>query len=167
MLSIDPGTQSMGWAFWDTGSRDLACRPPDATGLIIPWRDPHNTDWWDRAVEQANGLLYKIPIPAKRLDVYCEMPVFFAGTVGGMAAAGTGSLQKLCFQVGCVAQAVRGLSCFRHFYPVLVNEWKGQLPKEVVIQRIKKLLGEKACKDYRKDMWDAVGIGLWARGVFK
>ncbi len=90
------------------------------------------------------------------------MPIFFAGTTGGVAAAEGGSLEKLCFQVGCLAQAFWMVGA--RFRLVTVVEWKGQLPKAIVKARLLDMLG-KACKDYKADIWDAVGIGLYAMGV--
>ena len=89
------------------------------------------------------------------------MPEFF-NSVGGRAAVGSNHLQRLVFLVGALHNQfiTHGIL----FIPVPVRKWKGQLPKLVVQHRITNLLGNRHCLDFQKDIWDAVGIGLWAQG---
>jgi len=75
----------------------------------------------------------------------------------------TGDLQKLTFLVGVLAGYFQSAVSFT---PVTPNEWKGQLPKSVVIRRLQKRFGPGATQDWEKDGWDAVGIGLWKLGKF-
>ena len=45
--------------------------------------------------------------------------------------------------------------------------WKGQLSKEIVIERIKKRIPNVVEQfDPYKDIWDAIGIGLWTLDSF-
>lgn len=94
--------------------------------------------------------------------VYCEMPILFEGEFGHAVVA-KGDLQKLTALVGaflgvCSIHGIR-------FKPILVNEWKGQMPKPVVNRRIRAILGVDT-KAYKRDEWDAVGVGLFAKGFF-
>lgn len=97
---------------------------------------------------------------------YIEWPSFFASAVGHAAAA-RGDLVKLTFGAGFVCgQLRREFGCL--IEPIPVNDWKGQLPKSVVIGRIRKILGKDACRKLgiKSHAWDAVGIGLYAKGHF-
>jgi hypothetical protein len=49
-----------------------------------------------------------------------------------------------------------------------VNAWKGNLPKQVVIDRIERFYKKRGIKlgKIHKDEWDAVGIGLYLKGQF-
>jgi hypothetical protein len=85
------------------------------------------------------------------------------GSAGGYAAASKESTHKLAFLVGSVARLAHTIGA--DFEPITPREWKGQLPKTVVISRIIKYLGENYKDAYKADTWDAVGIGLWKMGV--
>lgn len=159
IIAIDPGIGSTGWAYWEA----RAGRVPTAVGLV---REGSDGEWQDRAFYQARRLMNELP-NRNDVDFYCEMPIFFAGTTGGIASVGTGSLQKLCFYIGCVRALTAFFYKYSDFHPVLVRDWKGQLPKKIVNKRIVQLLGAANCEDFKVDIWDAVGIGLWAKGVFK
>jgi hypothetical protein len=91
--------------------------------------------------------------------VYIEMPAFFESSEGAMVAR-KGDLVKLTWFVGLLC----GM-----FYPIPtelieVNKWKGQLPKEVVERRIKKI--DPAYHNLKSHSYDAVGIGLYVKGEF-
>jgi hypothetical protein len=130
--------------------------------------DESETNWWERGLTRADDLLGAVGLhglDARLTDVYCEMPIFFGGTSGGVGAAETGALQKLSFLVGTYARTFDLAGA--KFIPVLVTKWKGQLTKDVVCRRIEGMLGEVACKKFKADIWDAVGLGLHVKGVFK
>ncbi len=93
------------------------------------------------------------------------MPIFFGSSALGVAAAGSSSLLKLCYLVGALGFAFTSEGST--FEPIEVRAWKGQLPKEVVKKRLQYYLGEEVCKNYKADIWDAVGLGLYKKGVFK
>lgn len=158
LFAIDPGIESTGWARWDRPRERLT---PDDVGMI---KGTGTEDWHKRALNNADTLKEIFDELYGYHNVHCEMPIFFA-SAGGHAAAQTGSLQKLCFQVGAYGRvaSARGFN----FTPVLVRDWKGQLPKEVVNSRIKRILGPSVCSAFEEDIWDAVGIGLWAQGAFE
>ncbi len=55
------------------------------------------------------------------------------------------------------------------FEYVDVNNWKGNLKKDIVIKRITRTYNEAGLKfkPFTKDEWDAVGIGLYLKGFFE
>jgi hypothetical protein len=91
-------------------------------------------------------------------EIVSEYPAWHGGALGWQR----GDLQKLVFLVGVFA----GYFSRCKFTPVTPNEWKGQLPKDVVIRRLQKRFGPGATQEWSKDVWDAVGIGLWKLGKF-
>ncbi len=154
-LSIDPGLSGTGWAEW-SGPGKLT-----AAGVIYP--NSETSDIWS---EKAENITDRLLMATKRFgkrtvhNVYIEMPQQMTN-IRGLAAQG-GAVYKLAFLVGYIARAYYPASV----HPVLVSEWKGQLPKNVVEHRIIKKLGTDLCAklNIRTHAWDAVGIGLWAGG---
>jgi hypothetical protein len=96
--------------------------------------------------------------------VVCEFPVFMGSPQRSMGWV-KGDLQKLTYLVGVIGGMVGNRV---EYTAVPVPEWKGQLPKTVVIDRIKKRLPTPLLKRLNpvKDEWDAIGIGLWALDLF-
>jgi hypothetical protein len=141
---------------------DKLCGPYRVELWTIRGKDKE-ADWDWRCALQGHRLLETLK--AWPIDwVYCELPCFFE-SAGGLMVASQNDLVKLAFLVGIYGGvcATRGVP----FTPVPVAEWKGQLPKAVVNRRIVKILGEGACREFRQDIWDSVGIGLYAKGWFK
>ncbi len=104
--------------------------------------------------------------------VVCEWPQFY-NTAKGAAVAGRDDLGKLYAWVGGAITVAHRESA--NFVPVNVAQWKGQLSKRVVCDRIEQTLGAGGVREIglspRKKGegshdWDAVGIGLWAKGLF-
>ncbi len=164
-LSIDPG-QSTGLAAWkgDTFLKDR--KPPFHTDLLTVASKERKLHWHarceiiarqlDKKFYYGNGWQVK--------EIWCELPAFFE-SAGGMMVATKGDLIKLTFLTGMFAGIAKLNRCRFHVVPV--SAWKGQLPKEITRNRIQKLLGTKACTWKDHNVWDAVGIGLWAKGIFK
>lgn len=155
-LAIDPGLSGTGWAYFNTEEDK-----PKAIG-VIPSRD-RGDSWWDRANQMAEYVYEETRQFAPRM-VVCEMPQQMT-SAAGLAAQGDANIYKLAFLVGTLAHASRGWWHCR-FIPVFPPMWKGQLPKSVVEKRIQRAVGPKRCArlGIRTHAWDAVGIGLWARG---
>lgn len=153
-LTIDPSVRSCGWAFWDNDRLK-------ASGLV---RSSHKDDDWQTGGQGIGAVLRAIGRRNKIDKVYCEFPAFHGGTKGAVTAS-SGALVKLSWMVGFLD----GLFTpeFIPFELVPVNKWKGQLPKEVINERIKKILPESVWKNFKKDTWDAVGLGLFIHGRMK
>jgi len=162
ILSIDPGSSGTGIALWDYNrwKKDLL---PEKVANLYPNR---RLDWQGQAAELA-GVVRTIMQYAMVKEMHIEYPGFFGGTAGGNASAETGSLVKLSILVGMFLECGYSEGLVVHTYPV--NEWKGQMPKAVVEQRIIKRVGEDGwnkvgAKSHSIDAW---GIGLFAKGCLK
>ncbi len=154
-LTIDPG-QSTGWAVWSLSDWNEV-NPPLAAGIATA---RGRSGWEDASLELADWFTEFIRLREVKL-VGCEFPQIFndaAGHIGATQQVPT----KLAYLVGMYAGICHGLKI--GFRPIPVREWKGQLNKDIVKQRIEKLLGKKRCEGFRADAWDAVGIGLWMKG---
>lgn len=152
LISIDPGLSGTGWARWSNTQLE-------AVGVI------HDRAKDDTLAARCRGIASQILKHIHRfgdMHVFIEMPQHMASAKG--IAAQSGSVYKLAFLVGYLAADV---------YPcevivVTPQEWKGQLPKDVVQRRIERILGRSKCRavGIRSHAWDAVGIGLFALGKF-
>jgi Holliday junction resolvasome RuvABC endonuclease subunit len=149
-LTIDPGLAGTGWAVWDI-SWKLKC-----WGVIYESRELTGAEWHLRALDIANrveilAMQHKIKI------AYIEQPAFFQ-SAGGQTTARSGALIKLTTLVGMIMSKLKTIT------PVAVNKWKGQLPKNIVIERIQALLPDVKAHTHA---WDAIGLGLYLKGDLK
>ena len=155
LIAIDPSLHSTGWAIFGISTM------PYQAGLVRPRKEYRDEELITRCLDIGMQLV------AIAKANYCtqaiiEFPVFY-----GEGDTNAGSIFKLCGCIGAIAGSLNQAGVV--VSTVLVPEWKGQLPKDVVIRRLKAILGEQFCSDLglQKDMWDAVGIGLHYKGVFK
>ncbi len=158
LLAIDPGLIS-GYAFWNKDSQ--RCLPLSA-GLIKAGKP--KLSWQERILLLANAVCKRLDMRGHPDLVLIERPEFY----GVVRPEDRG---KLFMLIGVLIQAIS-----RYGVPVEligVNEWKGQLPKKVVEQRIENVMSENGCLTaYKKleaknDAIDAIGIGLWYMGYLK
>jgi hypothetical protein len=168
LVAVDTGLTALGWALWMPGERRVS--PPQAAGVVEG--DARGRPWWERAESIARRLAddvlrvrawSKHPPTAPVVQVV-EWPEFRGGSAVGQAAAAEESLQKLAYMCGTYAGQGR-LHGWRTV-PVAVSEWKGQLPKGAVERRVRRAVGGQSRDGTRfsSHAWDAVGIGLVARG---
>lgn len=139
LLAIDPGTRVTGWAlFADTRLVECGC-----------WR--------------AGGLLAMLN--EVRLAARCA---FYERTVVEcpqvyLQRKWRGDPNDL-IGVTLVAGAVAALFPSVDF--VIPHTWKGNAPKDVATKRVRMALSDAELRRLppkaRHDVWDAVGIGLWA-----
>src|SRR6185295_3103509 len=138
LLAIDPGLNSMGYAYWQPDRHPGST--PSHVGLIkAPRRDLVPRALFcavtlDRKFNMCRGAGHEIE---------CEMPAYHGSMVGWAA----GDVQKLVFLVGVLA----GHFDMAKFTPVPPAGWKGQLPKEVVIRRLQNRFGPGATPEWSKD----------------
>lgn len=162
-ITIDPGVE-LGYAMWraplQVRTANLLAAPL-AAGVITS-DSGNDAGWWNHVVDVVNQLAlacYHWTTHRGPIDrAVIEWPQFFK-TRAGLAAANSGSLVKLSCAVGAIAQGIREIVPIIQF--VSVPEWKGQLPKEEVIDRIKRVWPDLDCSSHA---WDAVGIGLHLQG---
>lgn len=152
-LAVDPGIGGTGAALFTPG-----CKVPQTWVFNAKRTLP----WWQRALSIA-GDIDRLQREYRFSTCFCECPQFFASASGEMVA-GRGDLVKLSIAVGAVAGVLRQSA---KFYPIEVNVWKGQLTKENVNRRIARTLGAVNVGDFVSHAWDAVGIGLFAKGKFE
>ena len=150
LFCIDPGIYSMGYAYWHT---DDPYEIP-IVGLVKS-DGKKGLIWNQTAIIQASKL-QKLVIPFLPYIklVLCEWPEYYGQNL-------VATTNKLCFMVGSVAR----LFPVHKFQTVTPMQWKGQLKKDVVKRRIIDHYGERECREWKADEWDAVGIGLWKMGV--
>lgn len=157
VMFIDPGFEGTGLAFFpavDCG-KNKKTDGPSFTEVI---RAPKN-EKWDNAQWSICASVRGAMVGCGVKDVVIELPELWAGSAVSMASASKGDLFKLCLLVGGLCQIAR-----EHTgnLPILVTpqEWKGQLPKDVVLKRVEKAFN----KTFRNHEGDAVGMGLSAQG---
>jgi len=90
--------------------------------------------------------------------VYIERPKYFSSHIG-QTAADTDALFKLCFIYGGTYAILSSLGYEIVEIPVI--SWKGQMTKLMVDRRIARAIN----KEYPNHVSDAVGIGLYVRGL--
>lgn len=156
LCAVDPGINGTGIALWCPGD-DLY---PFGTDVL---NAPRKLTWWRKALYLADAVADVVDEHRDIAILVCECPQFFA-SAGGEMVAGRGDLVKLAIAVGCIAGRVESNTRSCEFFPVEVNDWKGQLSKENVERRIRRKL---PLGEYTSHAWDAVGIGLFARGDFE
>lgn len=158
IVSIDPGIRGTGLAFWDMKEWGHALLPI-AVEVITP---PENQKWvmaCSTLYEEFTDVLESYGVS----KAYCEFPQYFMSPTGHAATA-DGNIFKLSSLIGVFMGCL--LSRGGILIPIKVNKWKGQLPKGVVERRIRKLSPEIDTLGVESHAWDAVGIGLYAQGLF-
>jgi hypothetical protein len=167
MIAIDPGITGTGVAIYYGRESKLwgVAEPPAYVCNIYPaHREGTEVTWQDRMTHVAAQVKWLFDFSGFVFsECVCEFPDYWTGDAKGQAAAVNGDIMKLAALVG----AILHMASERNIPVTLVSPrvWKGQLPKEAVEYRIRKMLGAEATKDYKSHTWDAVGIGLWAKGV--
>lgn len=157
LISIDPSINNLGMAIWDLNSLVLdSCNPSKLVmhKLVHPLKNCRDNEF-----EKSFSMLNQIrEWKTKYLvnKIICEVPEHWA--VAGFQARETGSIAKLMFVCGMLYSLRNEVEEMRLVTP---REWKGQLPKKVVANRLQ--------KDYEpygismtalnENVMDAIGIG--------
>ena len=156
-IAIDPGVHGLGLSLWDRSQRlILACYVEG---------DRSAKHECVKTTGPLQGVLLKYDIhPAAHLVV--ETPQIYRAS---QQKGSQKDITRLTLTVGAVVQ-----SCLPYVDRITMpypRQWKGQVPKHIAIERYKVTLteDERACvvlpgrAKHRTDVWDAVGLGLWAR----
>lgn len=164
ILFIDPGLVGTGWAFFPECWVPLSALPmpekgyrPTAWGVL----KSNQTDWQDKA-HQIAGAFDDILFAQSVGMVGIEFPQVWKHSLRSQASSDSGDLFKLTYLIGLLA----GLSAkYTDIKPTIFHpmDWKGQLPKEVVLRRLLKLCGTK----FNNHVADAVGMGYAAQGLLE
>lgn len=159
LMAIDPSINYCGVAIFDMKAKIVLQHilvQPDK----IAKRDG---EFYDRAFSifgKVNALREKYKVDV----VACELPDHWA--VAGFEARESGSITKLAFMCGLFYAFRNSLNRFVFALP---REWKGQLSKEVMKNRIESSYVGKGEGKFSSDEWkslnhnvvDAIGIGHW------
>ena len=168
IVSIDPGIRGTGLCVWNSSTWGQIVsktnRQINIRNLPIHVENfnPRAGDNWMWTSERYHEKFHELVQRFTIRKVFCEFPQFFASEIG-LAATGKGDIHKLACLVGVFAGATWEYG--GQFTPILVNDWKGQLPKAAVERRIcDRLPTITDCFDPQSHSWDAIGIGLYAQG---
>lgn len=156
VYSVDPGLGGTGWAEWTQR------RNPERVGILTNRRPGELADRCHTFGYELKKIIKRGGGLDRAVHVWIEMPQQMTSIAGH--AAQKGSIYSLTFLVGYLACSV---------WPCQVQlvqpvQWKGQLPKQIVAERAARIIGAERCRelDIKSHAWDAVGIGLWANGVW-
>ena len=160
VIFIDPGKGGTGFAFFEwlnTKPTKKQIAKPTATGAYAPKR--RGSALWQSEIADIcfwfAGLLESYNVET----VVLEYQAIYQSAKGN-AAAQKGDIQKLTYLTGGLGHVSR-LTVDTEPALVLPRQWKGQLPKDVVLDRVEEAFGIK-CQDHEGD---AVGMGLSAQGL--
>jgi hypothetical protein len=161
MLGIDPGLSGTGLALFERDAQRLM--QPVKTEVFTPKK---SSGFIDKSLQIINHILYHYVMPGESLiQVHgvMEFPAYQEGASRQMGWK-TGDLQKLTYLVGAIAHGVP----WCRLTLVMPRDWKGQLPKEVVMNRLIRDLGAETCQrlEVKTHAWDALGIGQHILGRF-
>lgn len=155
LLCVDPSLTRTGWAFF--AWRDDAGWKLHSAGVF---KQRRCTNEWvatmDKMVSQLREKLFVLRDEWEgRIVILVEQPELMLGG-RGLAAHNSGAVMKLTAMVFTVRArcAELGLPCKL----IPVSRWKGQVPKEVTQQRVRRYWGWSGT-DHNEA--DAVGIGDW------
>lgn len=155
VIAIDPGVNACGVATW--GGKDVR---PHQTMVFTASK---KLTWPERVATLVNNV--NLEFQFSSFDTLAiEWPEVMGGAVGN-AAAKRGDVTMLAYSVGSFASIAESFGLKVQLVPV--REWKGQLSKDVVEKRITRAIKGiySTCGQLIKThAWDAVGIGLHARG---
>lgn len=167
LLSVDPGKNALGWAYFGDAGFLYAAGVARSSVPTVPGGD--------EVAEVARQLMqtleaYLADLPPIRSLAIEKMKIY----PGPQQKGDQNDLIDLSY----IAGGVHMLPTARRAERVTLvhpHSWKGQVPKNVMKERIERSLTELEVKlvhatlqttpeGLRHNGWDAVGIGLWAQG---
>ena len=151
-MAIDPGLGGTGYAVFN---------PNGALTGVGTIRVGRHDPLTYRIRSVSILLRMHLPVSHVPLRVVIECPEFMGGTAKGSAASRGGALVKLAHVTGAI---VGGFSMACEVDLVTPGEWKGQLPKEVMRERLERTMPRRDKARMQKESehaWDAYGLGRW------
>ncbi len=133
ILAIDPSIQSLGYALGATGKKN----PTFFEAGVIKISSRH-AKYHVRGLHMAMNIIHILP-PTSTVDVVIETQTNWF-THRGMASKDNEAIQKLYYTTGCLVTHLAICPSVRRIFGVSPNQWKGQLPKKVMIDRATHLL---------------------------
>ena len=165
LLAVDPGW-NLGWALFDNGTL-YSC------GLVSPKSDPSEGTFCRAHVVASHVFCCALPPTKTPIDLVIEYPqVYRQGQLKGdpndllpLVAIGQAVAQKLAYELDDFTILDRIKAPHPH-------DWKGSVPKDIMQKRIERALstaevqtalaGMPKARTKQHNVWDAIGIGLWA-----
>lgn len=151
VISIDPGITGTGLAIWDYPTKTIK----HTEVITVPSRD--NKISWEIRSELVLRQCWSVFESYRPQIIYCERPTYFATTEKGLKSAGDKAFEKLVFFTGSLWGLAITQNIMWNF--IEIQDWKGQMSKEIVIARLDKKFPNNTFKTH---VYDAVGIGLFA-----
>lgn len=148
ILCIDPGVRAAGVALFDDKE------------LTTAWL-AEGKDWEDTA----DSVMRKLPVNSCLVqEVVVEHMQIYKQT--GLAQAN--DLITVSMMAGRVTGLFSGWASAKSYLP---RDWKGQVPKDIMVKRVEKVISKEELKrvdwpsaDKRHNVWDAISIGLFRVG---
>lgn len=148
LMSIDPSINNLGLAIWDIDKKKLIFYK-----LFHPTKDCRDNEF-DKSLSLLNQVDHWIKVYGVT-KMIMEIPEHWS--IAGFEAREKGSISKLMFVCGMLYSLARSLREVRLVTP---RQWKGQLPKEVMKNRLKdSYLPEVDLLKLNGNVVDAIGIG--------
>lgn len=168
VLFIDPGITGTGFAFYPTiiTSRVRGIKltaNAEGENLYTGVYRPKGSEAWEGKVADACAWFNGLMGATKPNLVVIELPELWAGSATSLASASSDALFKLTYLVGGFGEVIRRFPNSRLPLLIKAQDWKGQLPKEVVINRIKAVFTD--LEKIRDHEGDAIGMGVAAQGL--
>jgi len=149
-MTVDPGIAEAGWVSW----RGLAIT---GHGML---KSTKEYPWYIRAQELVQGLL-AVRASTHSAMVACEMPQHMGSTARGRASAQ--DVVHLAYMVGFLGASLDP----RVDWELLpVPTWKGNMDKDKVEKRVRRIMGAEVAELKRHEI-DCAGMGLHIQGRFK
>jgi hypothetical protein len=159
-ITIDPGYGGTGVAYFLRTST-IRPRPPYRVWNLKGSKGSHEGSI-DTELLDAFTMLIRTLSPAPYHAVI-ELPNLWSGSAKSMASATSGKLFTLTALCGAYAALL--WNCWHiDIQFVKPQEWKGQLPKEIVERRVLRAWPAVRGKLITDHVADAVGMGLWLQG---
>jgi Holliday junction resolvasome RuvABC endonuclease subunit len=152
VMFIDPGIDGAGWAHFRMVKPENIRGALSASGVI-----PHTAGTWDfnaRQICRAFESLHKKYDPTR---VVFEFPETWMNSAKSQAATAKGDLLKLACLIGGMKYIADEWTNLPPVF-VLPREWKGQLPKQVVVNRVARIIGRVPVNHEA----DAIGMAIAA-----
>lgn len=150
LLSIDPSINNLGMAIWEVEKKRLIHYK-----LLHPMREMRKNEF-EKSISMMRQLREYVEKYYINIMIV-EVPEYWA--VGGFEARETGSMTKLMFVCGMICSLVE-MEIINVLSMVTPRDWKGQLPKNVVKNRLRESYLENVdLLTLNDNVVDAIGIG--------
>lgn len=159
ILAKDPGISGTGLSIWEMKDWEKLVPPIACTNI---YAQPGIDEWWIKCSSIWNKIesfIQPYHSGGNRIILcFSELPKSFDSTYG-QAAAKEGSIVKLSVFIGYCLYGFHRLEIPVSY--VDVNDWKGQLSKDLVEKRVDRLFPDLTISSHS---YDSVGIGLYSKG---